>query len=356
MHSPPIPVFTDMERNLFKLAGENNLDILFKLARENNLGHSVQSLQSELNKLPEIDMLALLRTKDKRGNTAMHYALKSGNLDVCKLLYNEGNRVEIDTRGQNKMTPLQFAARYGDAERAEDVWSCMMWIIKLYEEKVSVEASTKGNKIEIFEKDNYDFNLLHHAIQNTNNEANPYVLVQLLKSEQFNIRDTDKQGNTSLHLAAQLDIEWEETVLDMVVSANKSKFVSDDTLMFCIEAQNKLGQTPIHIACAVDNLEPVQKLVEAGKKLGCDLQKIINSPDNNDSYPLHLAIENGNHKMMDILIREGAKLSEQAINYAARLANTIPNKLNLFLRTGNVETMKKLRMTKSKTDKVICLY
>ena len=314
--SPKNPVYEVVKQSMFKLAREKN--------HENS--QTLQSFQSELKTIPERDKLTLLKEKDNRGNTALHYAAKAGNLDVCELLYSKGRGVDIDVRGQNKMTPLQFAARYGDAGRAEDVWRCMQWIMKVYAEKHRVEALKKKNTTDSFdlkdkEKDKYNFSLLHHAIQNTNTEANPYVVSQLLKSQQFRITDTDKQGNTSLHLAAQFDREKEDKVLDIFIDNNRSEngSISNDDLSHCIETRNKLGQTPIHIACAVGNDESVKQLVEAGKKLKCDVSTILNSPDNDDSYPLHLAIENGNLIMIDILMKAGVKPSEQAITCAARL-------------------------------------
>ena len=307
LQSPPIPASRDMEQTLFKLAREKK--------RDN--GQSVQSLKKKLNTMTEKNTLALLKMKDKRGNTALHYAAKAGNLEVCELLYSEGKGVDIDVRGQNKMTPLQFAARYGDADRPEDVWGCMKWILEVYEEKGKGGISKKTNETE---KDKYNFSLLHHAIQNTNTEEKPFVATELLKLKQFSIKDTDKQGNTSLHLAAQFDREKDDRVLNIFIDASKTPdgSVSKEDFVNCIEKKNILGQTPIHIACAVGNHDSVRQLVESAKRLGCDVQRIINSPDNDDSYPLHLAIENGNLEMINILMEEGAKPSEQAITCAAR--------------------------------------
>ena len=47
--------------------------------------------------------------------------------DVAQQLLEDG--ADINARGQNKMRPLQFAARYGDEKRPEDVWRCVKWII-----------------------------------------------------------------------------------------------------------------------------------------------------------------------------------------------------------------------------------
>ena len=49
----------------------------------------------------------------------------------------------INAKGQNKMRSLQFAARYGDEKRPEDVWKCMEWI----RDELKREHKMEGNRI-----------------------------------------------------------------------------------------------------------------------------------------------------------------------------------------------------------------
>ena len=102
-------------------------------------------LRAELSQLSPVQVAALCRSRDERENTALHYAAKAGNLDVCKLLERGG--ADIKAEGENKMKPLQFAARYGDEKRASDVWDCMEWIIAEYEKRC----------FDVREKDKYMF-------------------------------------------------------------------------------------------------------------------------------------------------------------------------------------------------------
>ena len=55
-----------------------------------------------------------------------------------------------------------------------------------------------------------------------------------------------------------------------------------------------------------------------GNSFDNHIQEIINSADNNGSLPLNLAIESNNLEMMEILIKEGARVSEETIYAAAR--------------------------------------
>ena len=238
------------------------------------------------------------------------------------MLYASG--ADLNKRGQNKMKPLQFAARYGDEKRPEDIWKCIEWIMKEYERNERGQQKIGGwvqrkNESESFndvrERDKYDFTILHHAIQNTNWEEKPVVVIKLIESKKFRITDTDRQGNTSLHLAAQFDKQENHQVFDVFLD---NPNISDEDLAQCIEWRNRLGMTPLHVACGIGNHDSVEQLIKEGRDKRLDVQGIINSADNNGSLPLNLAIESNNLEMMEILIKEGARVSEDTIYAAAR--------------------------------------
>ena len=295
---------------------------LFKHARDKdqreecNLG----DLRAELRGLTPVQVTHLCRSRDERDNTALHYAAKAGNVDICKLLQRRG--ADINAKGQNKMKPLQFAARYGDEKRASDVWDCMEWIIAEYEKRLPPgniqQGGKKGDK-EIFfdvrEKDKYDFSILHHAIQNTNWEENPIVVRNLIKTGKFSIKEADKQGNTSLHLATQFDKQENHKILD-VFFGNEN--IPPDDIKDCLTAKNNVGMTPLHVACAVGNADSVNQLLDAGRKSGITVTDIINTPDNNGALPISLAITSKNLNMMEVLIEKGAIVDEETILAAAR--------------------------------------
>ena len=308
---------------------------LFKYARDKNLRDSktatsnLRTLKNDFKSIPETRD-KLFKDTDERGNTALHYAAKAGNLEICQLLYNEGQGADVNARGQYEMNPLQFAARYGDEKRPGDVWACMDWIINVYKaskktSRDSVRSSrgrvlrTKKEKdtiqFDIHEKDKYDFTILHHAIQNTNWEENPIVVEKLLESREFKITEADKQGNTSLHLAAQFDKQEGHRILDIFLD---NENIPEEDLKSCIKHKNLLGKTPLHVSCGVGNPESVVQLLTKGKELKIDVKEIINSSDNDGYHPLNLAIESGNLEMMNTLIEEGVPVTEDAINTAAR--------------------------------------
>ena len=306
--------------------------------------------------------------RDEKGNTALHCAAKAGNLEICQFLVapdKDGKIVGADivALGQNGMTPLQFAARYGCKENPKGVWSCMEWIIDKYAEKLKEQKEVwqmlqnvmpgRRNESELYDvckKDKYGFSVLHHAIQNTNWAENTFVVKKLLDlkiagtdKHYFKITDVDKQGNTSLHLAAQMDKMENHKIFDVFFEDLESKqhMKNNDILLHdgaklnsvrnlieykshlkhCIQAPNLYEKRPLHIACDVGNSESVEQLITSMKKLEVrdeTMKQIINSPDSNGHVPLRLAIESGNVDLMKILLREGAQVSPETFRWAAR--------------------------------------
>jgi hypothetical protein len=302
---PDDVVFNEKKQNLYKCARSKVSDNQAAAVKSLSMSQSLGSLCHE---------------RDERGNTALHYAAKAGNLDICKLLHSKG--ADVTARGQNKMTPLQFAARYGDEARQGDVWRCMKWIMDMFEERRPKKhglASIKKEKevhYDVMEKDKYDFSILHHAIQNTNWEEDPIVVKELIKTEKFKMADSDRQGNTSVHLAALLDKQENHNILDIFLN---NPNIPDEDLADCIQKRNLLNKTPLHIACGVGNHESVEQLVDAAKRLHIDVASILNLADDDGYPPLHLAIESDKIKILEILMKEGVKVSEEAIHCAARL-------------------------------------
>ena len=236
----------------------------------------------------------LLQEKNEQGNTALHYAAKAGNLKICKILKLRG--ADIHVKNENKMTPVEFAARYGDGH-AEDVFNCILWLM----EKTRVTET----------------NILHHAIQNRFWAANTFVARELIGSGNCSISETDKDGNTSLHLAANFDKDEDHRILDLFLENDN---INDADLIKSLTTQNKKGRTPYHIACSVHNHESVDQLINKGKELGVDVGEILNSQDGDQRLPIHTAIDSDNFELLDILMSHdiGLHITDSDVSRAAR--------------------------------------
>ena len=99
---------------------------LFKYARAKDKHEELK--KDLLNIAGKQQRRELCQKEDERHNTALHYAAKAGNLETCQFLVEQG--ADIKALGQNKMSPLQFAARYGDEKEGKEVWKCIKWIME----------------------------------------------------------------------------------------------------------------------------------------------------------------------------------------------------------------------------------
>ena len=318
----------EKKHKLFKIASNNEPD---QKSNNNKLGEVLKDITQE-------DIAKLCQAKDDHENTALHNAAKAGNLDICKILVSSG--ADFNATGQNGMKVLPFAARYGDEKRAEEVWQCMVWIAKEMKKDVPTivseltpkrglsqrqsikhEVTKKKEEVGLFEaheRDEYKFSILHHAIQNTNWVTDPVIVKKLISTKNFPITETDNQGNTCLHLAAQLDKESEHKIFDVFFD-NLS--IDQEDISKCIEAKNNLGMTPFHIACNVGNQDSLTELLEACRNCKIEVTKILNSLDKNGLSPLSHAIECKNLEMVTTLLEEGAQATRDTMITAARFVS-----------------------------------
>ena len=119
---------TEIKKELFKIARNNEKD---QGGNVSNLKDLVQNIKPEEKK-------KLYQTKDENENTALHYAAKAGNEEICETLIQDG--ADPGAKGQGGMKVLPFAARYGDKEKAEEVWRCMVFIAKETKKKHQKKA------------------------------------------------------------------------------------------------------------------------------------------------------------------------------------------------------------------------
>ena len=72
-------------------------------------------MDRDLNRLQKFIAAGKVNAKDNFGYTALHYAARSGHLDVCQLLLRNGAEVDSGTRSGG-VTPLQRSAMCGKVD------------------------------------------------------------------------------------------------------------------------------------------------------------------------------------------------------------------------------------------------
>ena len=344
---------------------------LFNIVKCSNSDQAknLKDLNDELRDLSRKEVTKICQIIDEDKNTLLHCAAKAGNLNICQILVSSG--ADISATGQNGMKVLPFAARYGDEKRADEVWRCMSWIAsqipaeaandfanleKRQSRRVVKQGSTAQQKnhfevlqpedqekviFDFVEKDQYNFTILHHAIQNTNWVTNPVVVKKLISTGNFPITEIDNQGNTCLHLAAQLDKHSGDKIFDAFIEDN---YIRAEEISTCIGKPNDRGMTPLHIVCQVGNEESLKELLEFFKTKRTQVDQILNLPDKNGLTPLSHAVKCENLGLVTTLLHEGALPTSETVLTAARCILIFHKKsFNIYFpRIGHVDIMKAL--------------
>ena len=141
----------------------------------------------------------------------------------------------------------------------------------------------------------------------------------MISTKIFRITERDNQGNTCLHLAAQLDKLSDDKIFDVFFNSS----IDQEDISKCIEARNTLGMTPFHIACNVGNQDSLNELLDACRTSKIKVTKILNSSDKSGFSPLCHAIKCKNLEMVNTLLKEGAQATKDTMITAARFNSSL---------------------------------
>ena len=236
-------------------------------------------LPPDLRNWPKFLVQNAVKSKDGRGNTALHYAARTGNVDLCTFLVSQ--EAKKDEKGQDDLTPLQFAALYGVAEFPVAAWDKICTILGRKEKK-------KGSS------------LLHFALQNPNWVTNATFINKLIDSKTYDITSKDEHGNNCLHLAVKFNTKAEHGVLK-----NFLKEINPKVLKQCLQGINNDGATPFHVAIADRNHASLETLCMHVQQIdGLNLESFLQSkPSSSDKpSPIQLAVNEDNFRVVDVLM------------------------------------------------------
>ena len=325
-----------------------------------------------------IEKGADINKKNMKGETAFHFAAKTGRIDIVTKLVNalkkkqmdlnkknNNNTInkqieasaEVDAQDKNGWTPLMIAVQFGHNGIAE----------VLMNEKVDLNKKNKFGETALYhaaETGNFDATeklLEGNADVDTKNKDGWTPLMISLKNQQINIANIltgnvdlirkninqkNKYGDTALHFAVKIEDKgivknlteagaalntqnkngW--TPLMIAVKYRHTSIMEDliKDLNFDLNQTTNKKETALHHAANAGNIDATTKLIAAGAE--------IYTQDENENTPLMIAVEKGYANVSEKLIKKTAGVQKQ--NKLGKKA------LHLAAKKGPIDVIKKL--------------
>jgi ankyrin repeat protein len=231
---------------------------------------------------------------DAKGYTALHHACRYGQTETVKVLVKEGahlNRVRSILQGES---PLHLAVGGGFYETVEA-------LIQL------------GARVNVISADDKKQTPLHKAIT-----GKKYDVIRLLCENGADLSLNDAKGRTPLHLAAEtgdigtlcaiLQLGFVDTSPDAegrkplhIAVRTKQQLVIEALVTAIpgdVNAQDRLGLTPLHVAAINCQMHTVQLFIDANAD--------VNLKTSAGETALNIAVSFGNLSIVEVLLAAGA--------------------------------------------------
>ena len=266
--------------------------------------------------------------KGDDGNRPLHLACKHGSVDLVKHLV-EVAGCDINARGQYERNCLHFAClnQHSGAEIVQFLFSKQDWYVEAADKigNRPIHLACEHGSVNLVKhlvevagcdinaKGQYEKSCLHLAFWNEIDDNDDYDIVKFLSSKQeCDVEVEDEDGNRILHLACEHDsVDLVKHLVEVAgCDINAKGQYEKDCLHFaclnqcsgtkivqflfskqdwCVEAADKNGNRPTHLACQHGSVDLVKHLVEVA---GCD----INAKGQHEKSCLHFAFLNSWHK------------------------------------------------------------
>ncbi|XP_046369336.2 putative ankyrin repeat protein RF_0381 [Haliotis rufescens] len=236
-----------------------------------------------------------LSITDENHGTILLKACDGGNIDIVKYVL-EQNIVEINSKGKEDLTPAMKAARRGH----RDIFELLV---------------KKGANLAL--KDEWDFNILHHACDGGNADIVKYVF----KQNSIDINTKKEDGRTPAMMAAY---KGHKEVFDLLIRNGADITVDVDIF----------DSNILHLACQGGNVNIVKYVL---KQNSID----INTKEEDGRTPAMMAAKSGHGEVLDLLMRKGANL---------RLEDTYDNNFLYFTVKGQLTELVEYVITKNIVD------
>ncbi|KAJ4817345.1 hypothetical protein LUZ62_029911 [Rhynchospora pubera] len=267
-------------QKFLEAACTGNLDLLKKISNQLDEGKGMAETVEAV--------------KDGNNRTALHFAAREGQKDICEFLLGE-LKLEADVRDDEGETPLIHASRQGHVDTVK----------YLLEQGANPSASS-----------NLGATALHHAAGIGNIE-----IMELLISKGVDVESQSDAGTPLIWAAGHDQPESVKLLLKHNAKANSETDDGITPLLSAVAAGsiqclqlliepganpniNAGGATPLHVAADVGNVEVIRCLLNAGAD--------PNASDDEGFKPIQVAALRENREVVEILFPVTSPVSKVA--------------------------------------------
>ncbi|XP_071095704.1 uncharacterized protein [Haliotis cracherodii] len=246
-----------------------------------------------------------------RGNTPLHRASAQGHESVVKVLLSCGaDPLQGNINGK---LPLHHAVLWGHLGIVKVlIDKCKSYLMDSSNMLLLLESVCSRGYVEILKSlmEFFDQFLMppknmFHLIK-TSIISNHTELLTILEGKGCNIQQRDDRGWSILQVVCESE-GIDQTSLDKVLE-----------LGFDLREITEHGESLLHIACKMDNIETVKHLIEKGAN--------VHSKDNSGDTVLHVACAHGYFDTATVLIKKGLSINEKNLKGLTSLDIAIANK------------------------------
>uniref|UniRef100_A0A803MA14 Uncharacterized protein n=1 Tax=Chenopodium quinoa TaxID=63459 RepID=A0A803MA14_CHEQI len=256
---------------------EGNIEF-FKLLFEYQQGQQEATVMTPMGFNPGLSM------QNNEGNTPLHLALIKGKDDVALLLAKHCPDLTRSRKNNDGNTPLHVAAEVGNTE-------CFKLLLE-YDLKQAEVTNKDGNTpLHVaFLKSNL-------PIEKREDLSSKYLdmIKLMIEKESCVACMQDAIGATPLHRAASITSTYTQKIIRLIL---------DKCPQSVMEVRNNSSKTILHVLKTIPSYKEAKALLDIPELFG-----LINHQDNDGNTPLHWAAMNLNHNMVRALLDSSAEQS-----------------------------------------------
>lgn len=211
--------------------------------------------------------------QNKQGNTPLHIAIIHGNACCIKLFYENTRNSILESKGEHGRNLVHLAAMYGQ-------FVCLDFLVKKFDNYDLNTKTSKGNTA------------LHLALSSNTETELRKKCVRLLIGRKIKVNESNNEGNTPLHFAAQLDLSF----LSMI---EKELEEQECDIYQEVLRENSNGNTVFHMAARVGNKSCLEHLFKK-ERVG----EILSKENEDGQTLLHLSILSGRVECVKYLVKK----------------------------------------------------